>query len=384
MSAYSIAGYGEMIADRPRMEAYVRALRQAVTPGAVVVDIGTGTGVFAMLACQFGARLVFAIEPDDAIQVARAIAAANGFADRIQFMQELSTKVVLPEEADVIVSDLRGVLPPFQHHIGSIADARERLLAPRGQLIPQCDTLWVAVTEAPETYRRHAQPWGEKPYGLSMEGARRIVTNTWSKRRIKPEQILLPPQVWATLDYGSVTDPDVGAEIAWTVDRPGIADGLVVWFDATLAEGIQFSNAPGEPELIYGNAYFPLSQPVPLDTGDRVSVALHADLVGDDYIWRWNTRVLGQGNPERVKANYRQSTLAGTPLSPQQLRRRADNHVAKLNENGAITHAILERMAHGMRNDAIAREVAGEFPHRFRTWQDALAQVGEIATKYST
>ena len=268
MSAYSISGYGGMIADRPRMEAYVRALRQAVEPGSVVIDIGTGTGIFAMLACQFGARRVYAIEPDDAIQVAREIAAANGFADRIQFMQELSTKVVLPEQADVIVSDLRGVLPPFQHHIGSIADARERLLAPRGKLIPQRDTLWVAVTEAPETYRRHAQPWGENPYGLSMEGARRIVTNTWSKRRIKPEQILLAPQVWATLEYNSVTEPDVGAEIAWTVDRPGTADGLVVWFDATLAEGIQFSNAPGEPELIYGNAYFPLSQPVPLDTGD--------------------------------------------------------------------------------------------------------------------
>ena len=47
-----------------------------------------------------------------------------------------------------------------------------------------------------------------------------------------------------------------------------------------------------------------------------MTVALHADLLGDDYIWRWNTRVLGQGNAERIKANFRQSTLAGTPLSP--------------------------------------------------------------------
>ena len=58
--------------------------------------------------------------------------------------------------------------------------------------------------------------------------------------------------------------------------------------------------------------------------------------------------------------------------------------MAKLNENGAITHAILERMARGMRNDEISRELARQFPHRFRTWQDALAEVGEMATKYST
>ena len=59
---YSIADYGAMIADDVRMGAFVRALRQAIKPGAVVIDIGTGTGIFALLACRFGARRVYAIE----------------------------------------------------------------------------------------------------------------------------------------------------------------------------------------------------------------------------------------------------------------------------------------------------------------------------------
>jgi protein arginine N-methyltransferase 1 len=86
---YSIADYGAMIADHGRMDAFVRALGRAVKPGAVVVDIGTGTGIFALLACRFGARRVYAIEPSDAIQVAREIAAANGCADRIEFIQAM-------------------------------------------------------------------------------------------------------------------------------------------------------------------------------------------------------------------------------------------------------------------------------------------------------
>jgi len=45
LSAYSIAGYGEMIADRVRMDAYVRALRRAIAPGSVVIDIGTAYGI---------------------------------------------------------------------------------------------------------------------------------------------------------------------------------------------------------------------------------------------------------------------------------------------------------------------------------------------------
>ena len=78
--------YGFMIADNARMDAYVEALRRAVGSDSVVVDIGAGTGVFSLLACQFGARRVYAIEPAVAIQVAREIAAANGYADRIEFI----------------------------------------------------------------------------------------------------------------------------------------------------------------------------------------------------------------------------------------------------------------------------------------------------------
>src|SRR5580765_20177 len=101
---YRVVDYGDMIADAVRMDAFVAALRGAVTPGCVVVDIGTGTGIFALLACSLGARRVYAIERNDTIEVARTIAAANGLSDRIEFRQALSTAVTLPEPADVIVA----------------------------------------------------------------------------------------------------------------------------------------------------------------------------------------------------------------------------------------------------------------------------------------
>src|SRR5262249_51191425 len=147
---YSLKGYGEMIADKVRMQAYARALRKAVRPGSVVVEIGTGPGVFAVLACQLGARRVYALESDPVIQVAREVAAANGYADRIEFIEDLSTNVTLPSRADVIVSDLRGLLPFFQSHLPSIVDARRRFLAPGGTLIPKQDAVWVGVVESPE------------------------------------------------------------------------------------------------------------------------------------------------------------------------------------------------------------------------------------------
>ncbi|MEZ5577324.1 MAG: hypothetical protein R3F44_17540 [Candidatus Competibacteraceae bacterium] len=45
---------------------------------------------FFLLACQLGAGRVYAVEPDNAIEVARTSAAANVFSDRITFHQMLS------------------------------------------------------------------------------------------------------------------------------------------------------------------------------------------------------------------------------------------------------------------------------------------------------
>lgn len=378
---YSIAGYGQMIADRKRMDAYLQALRQAITPASVVVDIGTGTGIFALLACQYGARKVYALEPSDVLQVARAIAVANGYDQRITFLQNRSSTVTLPERADVIISDLRGILPLFQHHIPAIVDARQRFLAPAGVMIPQCDTLWAAVVEAPQLYDPLVAPWDESRYGFDMQSARQMVTNRWRKGRVTPEQLCVAPQRWATLDYTTVESPDVQAHMTWTVTRTSVAHGLILWFDTILAPGVDFSNAPGEDELIYGSAFFPWSAPVPVAAGDIITVALHAKLLGDDYLWRWHTHVQSRSGPSQ--ARFEQSTFNSVPLSPARLRKRSSTHVPTLNEDGQVDQLILACMSEHRALVDIAHQVSAHFPNRFATWQKALARVAELSEKYS-
>ena len=312
---YRISDYGRMIADSVRMHAYAQALRQAITPSSSVLDIGAGTGIFSLLACQFGARQVYAVEVADAILTAREIALANGYADRITFIQGLSTEITLPERVDVIVSDLRGALPFYQGHPGAIIDARLRHLAPHGVLIPQVDTLWAAIVAAPALHEQHFRPWDERPFGLDMQPARTIVANTWSRCQIGPEQLLTEPHCWATLDYRAVESPNVFAQMQWALDRPGLGHGLVVWFDAILAEGVSFSNAPGQPELIYGKTFLPWPEPVALAVGDRVQVALSATALGSDYIWTWRARIADHAAPGLVKRNFEQSSFFGRSLS---------------------------------------------------------------------
>ena len=72
---YSLHFYGQMIADSSRMDAYAAALRQTIKPDSVVMDLGCGPGVFALLACKLGARRVYAVEPDNVVGLAREAAA---------------------------------------------------------------------------------------------------------------------------------------------------------------------------------------------------------------------------------------------------------------------------------------------------------------------
>ncbi len=316
---YSLHFYGQMLADAPRMDAYAAALRQTIRPDSVVMDLGCGPGVFALLACQLGARRVYAVEPNHVIGLAREAAAANGFADRIEFFDKLSTEIALPEPATIIVSDLRGVLPFFQQHIPAIIDARKRLLARGGVLIARRDVLWAAVVEAPEQYAELVNPW-QNQFDLDLSVATRFITNTWRKSHIKPEQFLADPVCWSTIDYPEIESVDAHAEISWRVARNGTAHGFAVWFDSELVDDISFSNHPAAPRMIYGQGFFPFSQPVEVKEGDRIELRLAARFVQDDYVWRWDTDFKDQ---QRIKASFKQSTFYGVPLSTAELRKSA-------------------------------------------------------------
>jgi len=380
---YSLDGYGSMVADRVRVDAYAEALRKTVRAGSVVVEIGTGPGIFAVLACQVGASRVYAIEPSEIIQVAREVAAANGYKDKIEFFEQFSNHVTLPTRADVIVSDLRGVLPLLERHIPAIIDARRRFLAPGGTLIARKDTLWAAIAEAPKPYGELVDPWDHNAFGQDLSPARRLIVNNVRPVRVAADRLLTAGRLWTTLDYNRVENPDVRGNLEWRVERAGTGHGLVVWFDADLADGIGFSNAPSGRETVYGSLFFPWPRPVPLVPCQSVAVDLDAKLIEEDYVWRWITRIeppKGSGAPF---IDFEQSQLAGEVLSRAKLHRRAAAYVPHLSDEGRLRRRALELMDGSASLEHIAHQLATEFPQRFSKWEQALSYAGVVSQEYS-
>jgi protein arginine N-methyltransferase 1 len=376
---YSMRGYAAMIHDRRRVEAYQRALELAVKPDSVVVDIGTGLGIIAFLACQAGARIVYAIEPSAVVHVARQLATVNGYGQRVIFIEDMSTCVTLPEKADVIVSDMGGALPLYHQHIPSIVDARKRLLKPHGILIPRSDTVWAGVVNAPEIHAKIVPRLDFAP-GLDMRPAWQMAANVFSNTRFKESQLVTAPQRLVTLDYSSVDDPNLHAQVTCEVMGPGTGHGISLWFERIMADGISYSTAPGEPEMVYGGLFLPWPEAVELDPSDTVELQVRADLRSENYVWSWNTTI---STAAGIKHKFRQSDFLGEARSPARLRKQAATYVPTLNANGEIDRLILDLMDGRNANGDIAREAHQRFGARFPALEDAMGYVADLSLKYS-
>ena len=371
VSEYSLAAYGQMIRDPVRMPAYAKAINSAVFRGAVVADIGTGTGIFAMLAAQAGARKIFAIDPSEMIAIAEEVAATNGFADAIDFIQARSTETLLPEPVDVIVSDLRGVLPLHTNHIPSIIDARERLLRPGGVLIPAQDTLWACPAESPIEYADRILSWDERRFGLDLHSGHWLAANTSWKRR-ESDQPLAAPALLATLNYYAVSSPDITSSAQWCATQRQTCHGFMIWFDTELAPGFGFTNAPDAAKAIYGQAFFPLSIPVLIEPGDELVLKFEADLVGGDYVFRWATNIFGYRD-HSLKASYKQSTFFSTLFTQDRLAQLNSNHAPVRNPDGDAVAFLLDSANGHATVTTLAVELHERFPDRFHSFAEAQA-----------
>lgn len=313
--SYDLGGYAAMMADPIRGRAYLRALGAAVRPGDVVADIGAGPGVLGVFAAVRGARRVFVVDPDRSVNAAAKLAEENGVQDRVEIYRARSEDIVLPEQADVIVSDLRGVLPFHAAHFATVGDARRRHLRAGGRLVPRCDHVHAALVEAHAAQRAGADAWS------ALDGIVRHATldgfmrNQWHRVRLTPGDQVSESGRLVTLDYAADLPGAVDGELALPCGRDGTATGIAVWFDAELTQEVGFSNAPHAPSALYGQAYFPLARPIELHTGERADVHLRCVRSGDDHAWSWRARLAGTAYPPW------QSSLYAHPIDTRLLHR---------------------------------------------------------------
>lgn len=249
-------------------------------------------------------------------------------------------------------------------------------------MIGRVDRVWGAVVQAPERYSRIVGPWECELAGQDLSPGRRRVVNEVQKMQSPPVP-LSAPELWVTLDYTRVEDADAEGELTFTVNQGGTGHGLAIWFDAELADGVGFSNCPGQPAGVYGALFLPWEEPVPLAPGQSVRVQLQAKAMEENYFWRWASRIEPAGHAREAAIEFDQSILQGALLSPAKLVKKSSLYVPELSEEGLIRRRALELMDGKASLEEISRRLAVEFPERFARWEQALTFAGGVSTENS-
>lgn len=299
MSGYDDSAIGSfdfhdsMLADTQRTESFLQAIKATVTPGDVVLDIGSGTGVLSMFAAMAGARIVYAVEREPIIGIAREIADANGLSDRIEFIEASSDQVDLPELADVVVSETIGNIGLDEGIMVWAADARKRLAKPGAVFIPSQVNVRAALVDVPREFEP-INRWSDRLLSLDFSALRRIVLNNVMWAEISPAAVMSEA---STFIRGTVGGEALDLERADAVVRKdGVIHGLGVWFSADLAPGITISNAPPNGVPSWDQGLLPVNEAFPVTRGDVIPIELCASYDGSQWDWRVGAQQLSTRN----------------------------------------------------------------------------------------
>ena len=140
--------YQDMLSDERRMVRYREAIEAVVKPGDVVVDLGNGLGVLAIMAVQAGAEHVYAVDVRPQVTaITERIFAANGVSDRITMVCGDIMDVELPGKVDVIVNELIGDFGTDENIYECVRAVADRYLNDDGHIVPsRLQTHIVGVT----------------------------------------------------------------------------------------------------------------------------------------------------------------------------------------------------------------------------------------------
>ena len=283
--------HDRMLADRVRVETYRRAIEKHVRPGDVVLDLGTGSGLLALMAARAGAAKVYAIDHGPLIEAARAVARDNGLS-QIEFRQVNSKRFSCDEKLDVILQEQIGDALFEESMIENVTDLRDRLLKPGGRILPARFDLYVDAVQL-----REPRPfaWEQEIAGIRFAALRDLEASQPATYRFKPlppadfDHFLTRSEPVVSFDLATVTMRALPGRVSYQrpVSVAGRLDGYCLHFRARFDDEIGLETSPFAPHTVWRNPLLRV-EARQLEAGDVIALQLEAADWTDPLTWRWS------------------------------------------------------------------------------------------------
>ncbi|MEP4197291.1 MAG: 50S ribosomal protein L11 methyltransferase [Aliishimia sp.] len=270
-----------MLADKVRNRAYAKAIEAKVMPGDVVLDIGCGAGLTAMLAARAGAKHVYTCEQQPLIaQAAVRVIAENGLSDRITVIPKLSHNLVvgvdIPEPADVVISEIVDTVLLGEGALATLTHAMSNLAKPQARAIPERGTLMAQLVES-EKLLDLWRPQKAEGFNLSafhrFANVAQMTPNDFATFRLRP---LGPSTDLFEFDFTKPNMQSAKTEQNLTCSASGTIHAVFVSFEMELAPGILLTNDLNS-QGHWGRTAFLLDQPEAVMAGSRLKMIAQHD-----------------------------------------------------------------------------------------------------------
>lgn len=298
---YPISGYFSklgahqtMLADKARMSGFLNALKNAIIPGkSIVLDIGTGTGILAMMAAKLGAGRVLAIDSSSIINIARIIAKDNNLHKKIKFIRGYSTDLKLNDKADIIISETIGFTGLEENIVDIMLDAYQRFGHKDTILIPSEISVYCAPT-SDTTVTALTDFWRKPISSFSYKRISQLSKNNLYGRLLIPHKTLLSrPEKIFTYKLG--TDSLSKKTItAFKLTSRGNIIGFALWFSATLSDSQELNSYNQNNH--WQQVFIPLSSFVKVAKNDIIKLKLSVKKYRGYVSYKWTCQIYDKLN----------------------------------------------------------------------------------------
>jgi protein arginine N-methyltransferase 1 len=255
-----------MLNDLTRNTIIENAIRELDLTGKIVLEIGSGTGLIAILFAKYGARHVYSCENNAQMHgIARHVIARSGYANKITLFplscRELIESRYLEETPDIIFTETLdcGVV---NEGFFQISEDVESLARDTTIVVPQrIDQFGYLLSSADIYALNHV----DAACGIDVSIINDLNTKTYFPIRLVEHRFQALTAITPIRSYDYLNPDKRDAELMFRVQVDGVCHGLISWFEARFGRYVVSNDLHYRTH--WHQAFHPLSNPAPMKAG---------------------------------------------------------------------------------------------------------------------
>ncbi|OHT10056.1 putative protein arginine N-methyltransferase [Tritrichomonas foetus] len=240
----------------------------------IVFEVGTGPGLFALLAVRAGAKHVYAWEPTTISKTAEDIVKHNNYQESITILTGPIDEVKIPEKVDVVLTTSFGYSLLLDSLLLAFLYSRDNFLKDDGIVIPaKAEIVFTSCVKS--MFAQSYDYWGDV-YGFDFTAIEKDEINNAIVTAVSTTRIKTSQSTIAELDFSKITKEDLNITSQFSIKAitDHELDCFLLWFKLKFPlpnRNVELSTSPFDPDTHWNQLTFKLPERIKIKQDDEIT-----------------------------------------------------------------------------------------------------------------